>query len=348
MPQLHLALAARPRHARLYRATADAPTVTMQRVKALATGGLPTFMDIGASFGSGRVGEDSWLAQAAAKSNAAAGGRGGGLHLIGDDTWEALFPHVWTRAPSGAPLRHAPFSTFDTQDLDSGDARIAAELLPALEALSSGGAGNGTQHPPPSWRVLLAHAPGVDHVGHTHGAHHAAMARKLGEADALVAAAAAALARAPGRSLLVVAGDHGMTEDGNHGGASLQEAGAALLAVSFGRPLLAPGAVGAEAAGAAPSLEGQVHDVSQLDLVPSIALALGLPIPYNSLGSAFADWEWGGARGAAHASLLVAFAQQRFMTAYSRAVEGSSSSGGSSSDSSSKGGLAWEGGAGSA
>ena len=320
MPAIRRLLASRPAHARLYRAAADAPTVTMQRVKALATGGLPTFMDIGASFGSGRVGEDSWLAQAAAS------GGGGGLHLIGDDTWEALFPHVWTRAPSGAPLRHAPFSTFDTQDLDSGDARVAAELLPALAALARNDSGGGAP-----WRVLLAHAPGVDHVGHTHGAHHAAMARKLGEADALVAGAAAALARAPGRSLLVVAGDHGMTEGGNHGGASLQEAGAALLAVSFGRPLLAPGAVGV-AAGAeagAPPLEGAaVHDVSQLDLVPSIALALGLPIPYNSLGSAFADWEWGGARGAAHAALLVAFAQQRFMTAYSRAVEGSGSGSG--------------------
>ena len=322
MPLLARTLQARPRHARLYRAQADAPTVTMQRVKALGTGGLPTFVDIGSSFGSGRVEEDNWLAQAAAS---------GALHLLGDDTWEALFPRVWTRAgpnASASAPRHAPFSTFDTKDLHSGDAQLAAHLLPALQALSAAPSAPSPPAAAAPWRVLLAHAPGVDHVGHTHHANHPAMAHKLGEMDALIHGCIAALDAAQGRTLLVVVGDHGMTEDGNHGGSTAEEAGAALLAVSFGRPLLA-----AKEAASAASASSVALTVSQVDLVPSLSLALGLPIPYNSLGRAFFDWEWGGSDGkgasssAAHAALLAAFGHARFMASYAQAAEGAGGSG---------------------
>jgi hypothetical protein len=53
------------RHSRLFRFVADAPTVTMQRLKGLTTGGLPTFIDIGSNFQSSAVQEDSWVSQLA-------------------------------------------------------------------------------------------------------------------------------------------------------------------------------------------------------------------------------------------------------------------------------------------
>jgi len=42
---------------------ADPPTVTMQRLKGLTTGGLPTFADISGSFGGASIDEDSWVEQ---------------------------------------------------------------------------------------------------------------------------------------------------------------------------------------------------------------------------------------------------------------------------------------------
>jgi hypothetical protein len=303
MPKVARALAGRPLQARLYRASADAPTVTMQRVKALATGTLPTFVDIGSSFGSGRVEEDSWLTQAAA----VAGGEGA-LRLIGDDTWASLFPGVLGPAVQG-PSPSA-FSTFDTKDLDSGDEAVAQHLLPALRALDGGGRQQGAP-----WRALIAHAPGVDHVGHTHRPDHPLMASKLGAMDDLVDSVVSALDRAPGATLLVVLGDHGMSEDGNHGGATAEEEGTALLAMAFGRPLLRA-AAGPPGGSAVPP----PTTVSQLDIVPSLSLALGLPIPFNSLGRVFTDWDWGeggGLRTTAFATLLAAWAQLRFLKAYS-------------------------------
>ena len=42
---------------------ADAPTTTTQRLRALATGGPPTFFDISSSFSAAAVAEDNLLAQ---------------------------------------------------------------------------------------------------------------------------------------------------------------------------------------------------------------------------------------------------------------------------------------------
>ena len=42
----------KPKNSRLYRFVADPPTVTMQRLKGLTTGGLPTFIDFKDNFGS--------------------------------------------------------------------------------------------------------------------------------------------------------------------------------------------------------------------------------------------------------------------------------------------------------
>ena len=59
------ALRTRPNHTRLFQFVADAPTTTMQRLKGLTTGGLPTFVDIGRSFDAGiDLQEDNWLHQA--------------------------------------------------------------------------------------------------------------------------------------------------------------------------------------------------------------------------------------------------------------------------------------------
>jgi hypothetical protein len=82
----------------------------------------------------------------------------------------------------------------------------------------------------------------------------------------------------------MVASDHGMTDGGNHGGASYQEEDALALFIS----------------GSYPGDKRQVESVSkqrtdiatssawpslQVDVVPTLALQLGVPIPKNSVGA---------------------------------------------------------------
>ena len=52
-----------PRHSFLFNSYADPPTTTLQRIKGITTGSLPTFVDIGSSFGGSAVNEDSIVNQ---------------------------------------------------------------------------------------------------------------------------------------------------------------------------------------------------------------------------------------------------------------------------------------------
>lgn len=53
----------RPHHGRLYQSQVDPPTTTMQRLKALTTGSLPTFIDAGSNFASHAIVEDNLIQQ---------------------------------------------------------------------------------------------------------------------------------------------------------------------------------------------------------------------------------------------------------------------------------------------
>ena len=81
-------------------------------------GGLPTFVDVGASFGAPALREDNLVRQLAV--------HGRRLAVLGDDTWMQLFPDAATFA-----MAH-PFPSFDVQDLytvDDGVKRHMTELL---------------------------------------------------------------------------------------------------------------------------------------------------------------------------------------------------------------------------
>jgi phosphatidylinositol glycan class O len=55
--------AAQPENSLLLDSYADPPTATLQRIKALMTGSLPTFVDIGSNFGGSSIEEDSLVNQ---------------------------------------------------------------------------------------------------------------------------------------------------------------------------------------------------------------------------------------------------------------------------------------------
>jgi len=114
-PTIAQSLAGRPEQARLFQFVADAPTTTMQRLKGLTTGGLPTFVDMGRSFEAGiDIQEDNWVHGAMR-----AGHR---VSVVGDDTWVSLFPpHRLTKAQ--------PYPSLNVKDIDGCDKYVHAPLL---------------------------------------------------------------------------------------------------------------------------------------------------------------------------------------------------------------------------
>lgn len=76
------------------------------------------------------------------------------------------------------------------------------------------------------------------------------------------------------KSLIVLVGDHGMSELGNHGGSSEGEVSAALV---FASPSAQPEAVSSKSSHKSPYRFHEV--VQQIDLVPTLSVLLGLGIP---------------------------------------------------------------------
>ncbi|XP_069737019.1 GPI ethanolamine phosphate transferase 3 isoform X2 [Phaenicophaeus curvirostris] len=196
---LHHLTTSQPRHARLYRFRADPPTATMQRIKGLTTGSLPTFIDVGSNFATYAIQEDNLLAQLVQN--------GRRVVFMGDDTWEGLFPNKFFRSYF--------FPSFNVKDLHTVDDGILQHLYPTVD---SG-----------EWDVLIAHFLGVDHCGHKHGPDHPEMAKKLTQMNEMLRSLVDHLGN---DTLLLVAGDHGMTETGDHGGDSEKEVNAALFVYS--------------------------------------------------------------------------------------------------------------------
>ncbi|KAM9093885.1 GPI ethanolamine phosphate transferase 3 isoform X5 [Sarcophilus harrisii] len=276
-------LETKPQHARLYRFLADPPTTTMQRLKALTTGSLPTFIDAGSNFASYAIQEDNLIAQL--------NNTGKRVVFMGDDTWKGLFPEAFSQAFF--------FPSFNVKDLHTVDSGILEHLYPTMDR--------------DDWDLLIAHFLGVDHCGHKHGPHHPEMAKKLNQMDQVLQTL---VERLENDTLLVVAGDHGMTETGDHGGDSKPEVMAALFLYSS-LPLFPR----------APPEDPEV--VPQVNLVPTLALLLGLPIPFGNIGEVIVDLFSGEvdtqplATALAQASAYHLNAQQvsRFLHAYSLAAQ---------------------------
>jgi len=88
-------------------------------------------------------------------------------------------------------------------------------------------------------------------------------------------------------TLLVLAGDHGMNDAGNHGGSGPGETSPALVFIS---PKLKSIQAGVESP--APFQEDfRYHTfVEQSDISPTLGALLGFPVPRNNLGAIIPDF----------------------------------------------------------
>ncbi|XP_040148824.1 GPI ethanolamine phosphate transferase 2, catalytic subunit isoform X2 [Ictidomys tridecemlineatus] len=126
------------------------------------------------------------------------------------------------------------------------------------------------------WDMLILHYLGLDHIGHISGPNSPLIGRKLSEMDSILMKIHTSLLSKEREtlspSLLVLCGDHGMSETGSHGASSTEEVSTPLILISS-------------------SFERRPGDirhpkrVQQTDLAATLAIGLGLPIPKDSVGS---------------------------------------------------------------
>ncbi|CAI8610891.1 unnamed protein product [Vicia faba] len=252
----------RPSSARIFKAIADPPTTSLQRLKGLTTGGLPTFVDVGNSFGAPAIVEDNFINQLFQN--------GKKVVMMGDDTWTQLFPHHFERS--------YPYPSFNVKDLHTVDNGCIEHLFPSLYE--------------EDWDVLIAHFLGVDHAGHIFGVDSTPMIEKLEQYNNHLERVIKVLESQAGpeglheNTLLVVMGDHGQTLNGDHGGGSAEEVETGFFAMSFKEPL---NSVPPEfdSYSCQTDLDGKsvcISSMQQLDFAVTMSALLGIPFPYGSIG----------------------------------------------------------------
>lgn len=274
---LHELAARDPVRARLFRFVADPPTVTTQRLGGLTGGSLPSFVEAFENFAGETLLADNFVYQMLS-------GPYKRLHFMGDDTWLHLYPFIREKTQGQV----AGFHSFQLFDLHSVDTGVKARLFPALAENS--------------FDVLIAHFLGLDHCGHKFGPLHEECAGKLAEMDAVLRSV---IDQMDDATTLVVMGDHGMTDEGDHGGDTPREVSSALLVYSKAAGVGAGEFDHAYFAGLSarfralragtPEPEafyrGSFDDaalagtVPQLDFAATMATLAGIPIPYGNIGA---------------------------------------------------------------
>lgn len=253
-PILHDLMEKEPSNAVLLKFMADPPTTTLQRLKGLTTGSLPTFIDAGSNFNGDALTEDNWILQLQKHNKSIA--------FMGDDTWTAMFSDYIN------PHLNYPYDSLNVWDLHTVDNGVLEHLFPLLEPARSS-----------EWDVMIGHFLGVDHAGHRYGPDHFAMREKLQQMNGVIEDV---IKKLDDKTLLIVMGDHGMDPTGNHGGESPPELESTVFFYSKNRKFkpnrLSPENYDTSDFGA------NYRSVNQIDLVPTISLLLGMPIPYNNLG----------------------------------------------------------------
>jgi len=191
----------KPENALLFPLKSEMPTVTVVRIKGILSGILNTVFEFTESLVAGKFTEDNLLYQLHAKLGSKAR-----VLFFGDDIWTNQFGKWWTR--------YADWSSLDINDLDTLDQNVSSHVLSELERGSD-------------FDFMLVHMIGVDSAGHTFGSKHPAIERKLLETEKFIKKVTELM---DDDTTLVVYGDHGMTEEGSHGGNSELEMRTAMFA----------------------------------------------------------------------------------------------------------------------
>ncbi|KAM5353787.1 hypothetical protein ACJ41O_000437 [Fusarium nematophilum] len=248
-----------------FTANARSPTVTMPRIKSMTTGSIPSFVDLILNFDEGDTSstlasQDTWLAQIKAKEM-------GKLLMYGDDTWLKLFPNTFDREDGT--------SSFFVADFTEVDNNVTRNIAGELENND--------------WGLMVLHYLGLDHIGHKAGPKSSNMVPKQREMDGIVQTLYQAMESKKhlGSTLLVLCGDHGMNDAGNHGASSPGETSPALVFMSPKLKTISPRLP----APAQPKDEFDYYStVEQSDLAPTIAALLGFPVSKNNLGAFIPDF----------------------------------------------------------
>lgn len=250
-----------------YTAFSNPPTVTLPRLKGITTGSTPNFLDAILNVAEDDISssiseQDSWLLQLRRVSNHR-------IRFFGDDTWLKLFSPVENFFDSWEGT-----NSFFVSDFQEVDYNVTRHLQDQIKGKDQ-------------WDTLILHYLGLDHIGHKGGAYSKFMPEKQMEMDTIIRQLYEEIIDED--SLLVLMGDHGMNDIGNHGGSSAGETHAGMVFMSPKLLQLTPFKNISAPIDTPLNDDGEatfeyMKQIQQIDLVPTLSTLFNVPIPKNSVG----------------------------------------------------------------
>ncbi|KYQ99728.1 phosphatidylinositol glycan [Tieghemostelium lacteum] len=308
-----------------YQFISDPPTVTIPRLKSIATGLLPTFIDVSNNFGGKKVSEDNFVRQLIFQDTPleteetkekdhhhrrySHSRRDEELRkkvlFTGDGSWVELFPHHF--------YAEHKYSSFSVHDLDTVDNGVEADINCYLNGTT--GFSDDTRDVS-DWDIIIGHILGVDHAGHHRGLNHPSMAKKLDDLNALVKKL---IDKIDDDTLFIMMSDHGQTATGDHGSTSFEEISSTLFMYSKSTKL--NNSIPMDLFNSKSEQFGTgIRTIDQIDFTSTYSLLMGVPIPFGNLGSVIPEifLSTGGWRQLLDAKRLTSWQTQRYLNTYSR------------------------------
>lgn len=129
----------------------------------------------------------------------------------------------------------------------------------------------------------LAHSIGADHISHVYGVLHEKIGEKLTEMDNIIVDI---IKKMDNNTIILIMGDHGMTDDGSHGGGNPAETDT-VIAAYCKKGFRKYKEVGIE--GIMRSIDETTEQLIQMDLTPTLSMLLGIPVPIGNIGHIIND-----------------------------------------------------------
>jgi len=237
------------------RARADIPTMTVMRVPCLMTGNVPIKAHIMTSFGALSAMEDSILRQVDQS--------GKRTYFSGDPVLKEYFPEYLTNG--GGKIKG-----FNIRD-DTIDIPTHKFIREKIKDDDYG--------------FLLSHLLAIDHQGHIHSLSDKRIPGAMDDVDQFLVDVINAI---DDDTILVFGGDHGMTAEGTHGGSSAAETNTAIVAYHK-KGFMKYKKRNPEINKVMRSINDTDNQVRQVDIVPTLSMLMGLPIPFSSMGQVLND-----------------------------------------------------------
>jgi len=241
-----------PNNTLVIRAKSEAPTLTIERLPCLVTGNIPPKANMLLAFGALPLSEDSILRQLKQS--------GRKIYFSGDPLWTEMFPNDFTEANN--------IRSFDLKDQDVDN--VTAEFI--HKKLDEN-----------NFDLILGHMLGVDHMGHSYGVADPRVAKILNRIDNFIMEI---IEKMDDETTLIVLGDHGMTNEGEHGHGSPKELDTAIAAYNK------KGFQKFQQTGAGSlmkSIKETMTPVKQVDIAATLSMLLGVPVPFSNMGQIIDD-----------------------------------------------------------